>query len=271
MLEMHTCYNKYSAEHPYALPITFITTYLGILFFSIPGTLWLSVLCGAVFPPLQAQLIIAFSATVGSCIAFLLVRHLATPVVSACVPRVVSSVRAGVSANREHLQWYMLFLRITPLFPNWAVTLCSPIVGVPLRVFFIATAVGLIPANYFHVQVGATLARLGTDFSLDAIKQDPSAIVALFLLQFLALAPVAYKRLTGRSLDSPAGGSTPPDPIAPGDAVPLLNQTESPERKWLAEQSAHGPSSASPAAPLGTEFRTVAGTPLRRSARLRSP
>ena len=251
--------------------MTFVTTYLGMQSVSIPGTLWLSVLCGAVFPPLQAQLIIAFSATVGSCIAFLLVKKLARPVVSACVPRVVASVRSGVQSNKEHLQWYMLFLRVTPLFPNWAVTLCSPIVGVPLRVFFIATAVGLIPANYMHVQVGATLARLGKDFSLDAIKQDPSFIAALFLLQFLALAPVAYKRLTGRSLQAEvtenAGSALSTGGGADGEGVAL----HSAKLQWaLQAGQAHIQGTSSGREPLGTVTRDVAGTPLRRSARLRN-
>jgi len=264
VLSMHSCYAQYSAAHPYALPITFITTYLGMQSVSIPGTLWLSVLCGAVFPPVQAQLIIAFSATVGSCIAFLLVKNLARPVVSACFPRVVASVHAGVDSNREHLQWYMLFLRVTPLFPNWAVTLCSPIVGVPLRVFFIATAVGLIPANYMHVQVGATLARLGKDFSLDAIKQDPSLFFGLFLLQFLALAPVAYKRLTGRSIATAAPvPNIPSDAAAPGNAEPAMSTAQTPELKFVAQGRADSGA-------LGTVTREVAGTPLRRSARLRS-
>jgi uncharacterized membrane protein YdjX (TVP38/TMEM64 family) len=36
----------------------------------------------------------------------------------------------------------MLFLRITPLLPNWFVNVASPIVGVPLHIFVLATLVG---------------------------------------------------------------------------------------------------------------------------------
>lgn len=36
----------------------------------------------------------------------------------------------------------MLFLRVTPLIPNWFVNVASPIVGVPISTFAIATFIG---------------------------------------------------------------------------------------------------------------------------------
>ena len=42
----------------------------------------------------------------------------------------------------HNLFWYMLFLRITPLIPNWFVNISSPIVGIPFRYFFFGTLFG---------------------------------------------------------------------------------------------------------------------------------
>lgn len=64
----------------------------------------------------------------------------------------------------------MLFLRITPLLPNWLINLTSPIVGVPFKHFFFATFFGLLPANIFHVNMGqsiSTMKRIGFDYKVN--------------------------------------------------------------------------------------------------------
>jgi len=82
----------------------------------------------------------------------------------------------------------MLFLRITPLLPNWFINLSSPIVGVPMIYYAGATFVGLIPGNIFHVYTGSTLS------SIDKIGFDPEFMGILLLLGFVALLPVYAKR-----------------------------------------------------------------------------
>ena len=47
-----------------------------------------------------------------------------------------------VQENRENLFYYILFLRLTPIMPNWFVNVACPIVGVPLSCFVSATALG---------------------------------------------------------------------------------------------------------------------------------
>ena len=61
------------------------------------------------------------------------------------VPRMESGLAqtGSCEGNKETIFSYMLFLRVTPFFPNWFINLASPHVGVPLGVFFIATFIGL--------------------------------------------------------------------------------------------------------------------------------
>jgi uncharacterized membrane protein YdjX (TVP38/TMEM64 family) len=59
----------------------------------------------------------------------------------------------------------MLFLRLTPLIPNWFVNLGSPLVGMPYKYFIIASIfgiyyfiiLGLMPNNFILIQTGLTL------------------------------------------------------------------------------------------------------------------
>lgn len=47
-----------------------------------------------------------------------------------------------VNRNKNDLFNYMLFLRITPLLPNWFINLVAPVVGVPLFPFAFGTLFG---------------------------------------------------------------------------------------------------------------------------------
>lgn len=47
-----------------------------------------------------------------------------------------------VDKHRDHLINYIIFLRITPFLPNWFINITSPVINVPLGVFFIGTFIG---------------------------------------------------------------------------------------------------------------------------------
>lgn len=47
-----------------------------------------------------------------------------------------------VDRHREHLFYYMLFLRITPFLPNWFINITAPVLDIPLGTFFWGTFFG---------------------------------------------------------------------------------------------------------------------------------
>lgn len=58
-----------------------------------------------------------------------------------------------VDKHRDHLINYIIFLRITPFLPNWFINITSPVINVPLGVFFIGTFLGkalCIPSVVFY-------------------------------------------------------------------------------------------------------------------------
>jgi uncharacterized membrane protein YdjX (TVP38/TMEM64 family) len=88
-----------------------------------------------------------------------------------------------VSSNKHNLLWYMLFLRFTPLIPNWFVNLASPLVGIPYVVFLTGSAIGLIPMNFILIQTGQTLKEI------ESIGLKMSHFITLFALGTLSLIP----------------------------------------------------------------------------------
>lgn len=67
-----------------------------------------------------------------------------------------------VDKHREHLINYIIFLRITPFLPNWFINITSPVINVPLGVFFLGTFLGKALERVINVAV-SQLSRVFVD------------------------------------------------------------------------------------------------------------
>ena len=47
-----------------------------------------------------------------------------------------------IKENEDGLFFYLLFLRLFPMSPNWFMNMAAPIVGIPLHLFFLSVFVG---------------------------------------------------------------------------------------------------------------------------------
>lgn len=91
--------------------------------------------------------------------------------------------RGKIKENENNLFFYFLFLRVTPLLPNWFLNISSAVVGVPFKIFFTATAIGLVPYNFLLVKTGLTLDEIST------IGFDYKTLASLMGLGLLSLLP----------------------------------------------------------------------------------
>eukprot|EP00927_Polykrikos_kofoidii_P055080 TRINITY_DN49395_c0_g1_i1.p1 TRINITY_DN49395_c0_g1~~TRINITY_DN49395_c0_g1_i1.p1 ORF type:complete len:288 (+),score=34.68 TRINITY_DN49395_c0_g1_i1:220-1083(+) len=64
---------------------------------------------------------------------------------------------------------YMLFLRISPLFPNWFVNYSTALIGMPLSYFFFASTLAIQPAACMSISMGGMLRDVG-ETGLDLVK-----------------------------------------------------------------------------------------------------
>ena len=164
--------------------------------FAIPGAIFLSVLAGPLFGVWRGLLIVSAVATTGSSICYGISSALGRGLVERCFPSMLARLRGMVSSHRSNLFFYLLFLRISPLLPNWFISVASPILGIPLRHFVAATFLGLMPANYLHVTTGVGLMELEQG-ATDAEGKSPvnlRALGFLFCVAFLALLPTLCKK-----------------------------------------------------------------------------
>lgn len=110
-------------------------------------------------------------------------------------PQLVLKMNQRIQENRDNLIYYLLFLRISPIVPNWLINVSSPIVGVPFVYFFLATlfgaswvTLGLMPANVLHVKTGLVVKEV------ESIGFGWKNFLLLFFLAFLALIPTLIKK-----------------------------------------------------------------------------
>lgn len=90
-----------------------------------------------------------------------------------------------VEENRNSLFFFLLFLRLFPMTPNWFLNLSAPILNIPIVQFFFSVLIGLIPYNFICVQTGSILSTLT---SLDALFSWDT-VLKLLAIAMVALIP----------------------------------------------------------------------------------
>ncbi|KAL2467631.1 putative membrane protein [Forsythia ovata] len=181
--------SKYAQVYPAKFILGYCSTYIFMQTFMIPGTIFMSLLAGALFG-VKGIFLVVFNATAGASCCFFLSKLIGKPIVNWLWPERLRYFQAEIAKRREKLLNYMLFLRVTPTLPNLFINLASPIVDIPFHIFFLATVIGLIPASYITVRAGLALGDLKSVRDLYDVK----TLALLFLIGSLLLVPTLLKR-----------------------------------------------------------------------------
>lgn len=143
----------YTSDYTVQVLVGYCMVYIFMQTFMIPGTIFMSLLAGALFGVFKGVALVVFTATSGASCCYFLSKLIGRPLVFSLWPDKLSFFQAQVAKRRERLLNYMLFLRVTPTLPNTFINVASPIVDVPYHIFFFGTVIGLIPAAYVTVRV----------------------------------------------------------------------------------------------------------------------
>jgi uncharacterized membrane protein YdjX (TVP38/TMEM64 family) len=151
-----------------------MTFYLLLQTFCIPGTVLLNTVMGVLVGVKVGLPMCVAAGTLGAASCYSLSQLLGSGFADRVDQRLmqgkgIPKLRAQVSKNRNELMAYLLFLRLTPVLPNWLINLASPIVGVPLRAFALATFIGITPQTYLSVRFGSIAAHKAQGGSVGSI------------------------------------------------------------------------------------------------------
>jgi len=192
--ELSSLLLTYRDQHLLAVISAFCTIYLFLQAFAIPGAIFLSILAGPLFGREFGLGLVSVIAPLGSCMCYLLSYHLGRGLVQRSFPQLLAKFRNQIQQHKHNLFFYLLFLRVSPILPNWFISISSPILNIPLLQFFGATFFGLIPANYLHVTTGLALGELQSSDSVSGITVNKRALATLFGIAILTLIPTLFRK-----------------------------------------------------------------------------
>ncbi|WOK92732.1 hypothetical protein Cni_G01423 [Canna indica] len=181
---------SYTSDYTIQVLMCYFAVYIFMQTFMIPGTVFMSLLAGALFGVAGGMVLVILAATAGASSCYFLSKMIGRPLVFSLWPDKLSFFQDQVARRKDKLLNYMLFLRVTPTLPNTFINMASPIVDVPYRVFFLATFIGLIPAAYVTVRAGTALGELKSVADL----YDFQAIATLFFIGIVTVTPTLVSK-----------------------------------------------------------------------------
>ncbi|WCJ29140.1 SNARE associated Golgi protein family [Euphorbia peplus] len=176
---------NYTSDYTAQVLIGYCVVYIFMQTFMIPGTVFMSLLAGALFGVFKGLALVVFTATAGASSCFFLSKLVGRPLVFSLWPDKLNFFQEQVARRKGSLLNYMLFLRLTPTLPNTFINVASPIVDVPYHIFFLATFIGLIPAAYVTVKAGIALGELQSMADL----YDFNSMATIILIGVVSITP----------------------------------------------------------------------------------
>lgn len=170
----------------------YVLAYAAVVALSLPGATIMTLAGGFLFGVAIGATLTVIGATAGATALFIIARTAFGDVLRQRAGPFVARMADGFSKNAFN---YLLFLRLVPVFPFWAVNLAPALLGMRLTPYVLATAVGIIPGTIVYTAFGASLGTVfdaGGDVRLKDVL-SPTLIAALIGLGLLALLPVILK------------------------------------------------------------------------------
>ncbi len=174
--------------------VLFVAAYACAIAFSVPGGLVLTMTGGFLFGPVFGWVYSVTGATIGATVVFVVARSALGDFLRQRAGPWLGRMERGF---RENAMSYLLVLRLIPVLPFWVVNLVPAFLGVPLRTYVLATALGIAPAGFVFSLAGAGLGGIfdrGETFTAASVL-TPEIVAALAGLAILALLPVVYGRI----------------------------------------------------------------------------
>ncbi|MEE2691124.1 MAG: TVP38/TMEM64 family protein [Pseudomonadota bacterium] len=177
--------------------LIFTAAYAGATAISFPGASIMTVFGGFLFGLFPGVPVIVFAATLGATVIFLAAKFAAGDLFRRKAQGFLKRMEEGF--RRDELS-YLFVLRLTPVFPFWAVNIGAGLLDVRLRNFLVGTFFGIIPGSFVYASIGNAAAvafDAGENVSLQGILFKPEVLLPLVGFALLALLPMILRRLRG--------------------------------------------------------------------------
>ncbi|RVU43731.1 FAD-dependent oxidoreductase [Rubrivivax rivuli] len=146
----------YQAQ-PLATVGLFFVVYVAAAALSIPGALILTLAGGAMFGLGLGLLIVSFASSLGALLAFLASRYLLRDGIQRRFGPRLAPINEGVQKDGV---FYLLTLRLVPVFPFWLVNLLMGLTPIGAGRFYVVSQIGMLAGTAVYVNAGTQLAAI---------------------------------------------------------------------------------------------------------------
>ena len=175
------------ARDPWLATAVFFGVYVLATAVSLPGASILTLAGGALFGLGLGLLVVSFASSLGALLAFWVARTLLRDTVQQRFGKWLAPVNAGLAKDGV---FYLLTLRLVPVFPFWLVNLVMGLTQIGARPFYLVSQIGMLPGTVVYVNAGTQLARI--ESTADILS--PAVLSSLVLL---GIFPLLAKALVG--------------------------------------------------------------------------
>jgi pyruvate/2-oxoglutarate dehydrogenase complex dihydrolipoamide dehydrogenase (E3) component/uncharacterized membrane protein YdjX (TVP38/TMEM64 family) len=135
----------------------FFVLYVAATTLSIPGAVILTLAAGAVFGLGWGLLLVSFASSLGALLAFLVARYLLRDTIQARFGKRLAPINEGVAKDGT---FYLLTLRLVPLFPFWLINLLMGLTPMGAARFYLVSQIGMLAGTAVYVNAGTQLAAI---------------------------------------------------------------------------------------------------------------
>ncbi len=167
-------------ENPVIAYVSFFSLYVLVTALSIPGASILTLLGAALFGFWTSLIIVSFASTIGATLAFLSSRFILRDWVQSKFGHRLATLNKGIEKEGA---FYLLSLRLIPVFPFFLINLLMGLTSIKTRTFFWVSQLGMLAGTAVYINAGTQLGKIE---SLSGIISAP-VLTSLFLLGLFPL------------------------------------------------------------------------------------
>ncbi|WP_243360952.1 TVP38/TMEM64 family protein [Fundidesulfovibrio terrae] len=168
-------------QRPLAMLAGYFLLYVLMAAMNLPGAAALSLVGSAVFGFWAGLVTVSFASSMGATLACALSRFVLRDAVRSRFKPTLDRIDSGLAKEGV---WYLVSLRLVPVFPFFLINLCMGLTTMPLKTFYWASQLGMLPGTAVFVNAGTELGRI------ESVKDvlSPGLLGAFALLAVFPLA-----------------------------------------------------------------------------------
>lgn len=141
----------------------FFLLYVGVTALSLPGAAIMSLIAGALFGVVTGTILVSFASTIGATLAFLSSRFVLRDWVQGKFGDRLKAIDDGIARDGA---FYLITIRLIPLFPFFVVNLVMGLTRIPARTFYWVSQIGMLPATIVFVNAGTQIGAIDSTAGL---------------------------------------------------------------------------------------------------------